>query len=283
MFSSSSISRWALHLLGLLGVLLVGIDHGRAQSAESQAEPKNNDPFVTYHTSLTKTADKVLAATAQRSIEAPRTDSSLPAVMTDASTIQANGLAGAISRVQQLRPTIEPILREERVPTELAAIVMVESGGQLNALSPKGARGIWQFMPDTARRYGLIVTPERDERLDIQRSTRAAARYLRDLHRQFGDWQLTFAAYNAGEDLVQRAIERNGTRDFSKLSSKRSIPLETRKYVPAVVDATKMFSNPNSPMASVRNVRPLWRVFADAGPGPKGEMERERYEWHADK
>jgi hypothetical protein len=63
----------------------------------------------------------------------------------------------AIKRVDQLRPIIEPILREESVPPELSAVVLVESGGSITALSPKGARGVWQFMPDTARRYGLVV------------------------------------------------------------------------------------------------------------------------------
>jgi len=91
---------------------------------------------------------------------------------------------------------------------------------------------MWQFMPDTARRYGLTVATDRDERLDIYKSTRAAARYLRELYAQFGDWSLVFAAYNAGEQTVQRAIDRSGTTDFSQLN--RLLPAETRSYVPAV-------------------------------------------------
>ena len=119
----------------------------------------------------------------------------------------------------------------------MAAIVLVESGGQSTALSAKGARGLWQFMPDTARRYGLIVTASLDERLDPYKSTRAAARYLRDLYTQFGDWPLALAAYNAGEDTVQRAIERTSTRDFSLIARMGILPLETRSYVPAVLNA----------------------------------------------
>lgn len=269
MFSTSSISKRALHALWLLGVLLLGIGRGWAQLVE-QRQPQNNEPFVTFHTSLNRTADKLLATPIQRSIETPRMDSRPPAAATNEPTIRSGPL-GAIDRVQQLRPIIEPILREERVPTELSAVALVESGGQPNALSPKGARGVWQFMPDTARRYGLIVTLERDERLDIQRSTRAAARYLRDLYGQFGDWQLAFAAYNAGGGLVQRAIDRSGSRDFSKLS--RSVPLETRKYVPAVVAATKMFSNPNRALAAIRGVGPVWNVYAEARPVNEDAMK----------
>jgi transglycosylase-like protein with SLT domain len=253
MFSNSSISKRALHALWLLGVLLLGIGRGRAQLVESQPLPRNDDPFVAYHASLTNTADKVLAAAVQRSIETPRTDSHPPAAATNEPTIRS-GPTGAINRVRQLRPIIEPILREERVPPELSAVVLVESGGQPNALSPKGARGVWQFMPDTARRYGLIVTLERDERLDIQRSTRAAARYLRDPFEQFGDWQLAFAAYNAGGDLVQRAIERNHSSNFVLLSSRGSLPLAT----PAGFElGTGVFINTAVPEETAAYFRPL--------------------------
>jgi hypothetical protein len=157
---------------------------------------------------------------------------SASALQADRQNIQISQIEKSVERLRALRPVLEPILQEEGVPLEVSSVVLVESGAVPTALSPKGARGVWQFMPDTARRYGLTVTTDRDERLDIYKSTRAAARYLRELHAQFGDWSLVFAAYNAGEQTVQRAVDRSGTTDFSQLN--RLLPAETRSYVPAV-------------------------------------------------
>jgi len=93
-------------------------------------------------------------------------------------------------------------------------------------------------MPDTARSYGLAVTADRDERIEAMKATRAAARYLRDLHQRFGDGRLAFAAYNAGEQAVERAVAKSGFQDFSLVE--RALPEETRKYVPAVLSAIEL-------------------------------------------
>ena len=127
------------------------------------------------------------------------------------------------------------ILTEERVPIELLAVALVESGFNPQALSPKGARGIWQLMPATAARYGLTVEPPNDHRTHPEHSTRAAARYLRDLYQQFGDWKLALAAYNTGEARVQRIINQTGIRDFDEMARRGLLPSETRNYVPAVL------------------------------------------------
>ncbi len=134
------------------------------------------------------------------------------------------------------------------VPTELLSVGWVESRFSPSALSPKGARGIWQLMPATARRYGLEVTPRRDDRTDLVHSTRAAARYLADLNRQFGDWLLALAAYNAGPQRVETAIGRAGSRNFWQL--RPWLPAETREYVPAVLAAM------SSPPASEPSAKP---------------------------
>ncbi len=145
------------------------------------------------------------------------------------------------------------ILAEEQVPIELLAVALVESGFNPLALSPKGARGIWQLMPATAQRYGLTVGPMNDHRTHPEHSTRAAARYLHDLYQQFGDWKLALAAYNWGEGKVQRVINRTGVRDFDELARRGLLPLETRKYVPAVLAVWGQLSD-NSAGSRLRKV-----------------------------
>lgn len=126
---------------------------------------------------------------------------------------------------------IQRVLRGEGLPETLIALAQVESGLNPLALSPKGARGIWQLMPDTARTFGLIVDSRRDDRIDPVKSTIAAARYLRLLHSEWGEWNLAFAAYNAGSGAVQRASA--GDRTWST-SLQQRLPAETRAYVPKV-------------------------------------------------
>jgi membrane-bound lytic murein transglycosylase D len=173
-------------------------------------------------------------------------------------------LKSAQSRLAALRPVIEPILREAGIPPQLAAVVLVESGGDPTALSPKGARGLWQLMPETARRYGLIVDNTEDDRLDIEKSTHVAARYLSDLYSEFGSWPLALAAYNTGEQNLRHAIDRSRSTDFNVLSSLRLLPLETRNYVPAVLAAATRLTNvravAQNPILWERNARTVFAV-----------------------
>ena len=153
-----------------------------------------------------------------------------------------------VARYGDYQNTLGRILVEERVPIELLAVALVESGFNPQALSPKGARGIWQLMPATAARYGLTVEPLNDHRTHPEHSTRAAARYLRDLYQQFGDWKLALAAYNWGEGKVQRVIAKTGLRNFDELARRGLLPLETRNYVPAVLAVWSELSGPTAKM-----------------------------------
>jgi hypothetical protein len=139
-------------------------------------------------------------------------------------------------RLQTLLPSIRPIFEEEGVPLDLILVGFVESGYRPDAVSRAQAAGIWQFMPETAQRFGLI-NEQGDFRTDVLRSTRAAARYLKVLLDEFQDWRLALAAYNAGEDRVEAAIRKARTRDFATIARLRLLPEETVQYVPAVLDA----------------------------------------------
>jgi hypothetical protein len=144
------------------------------------------------------------------------------------------------SRLASYRPMMTQIFREEGVPEWLISVGFVESTYNAGAHSPKAAHGIWQFIPGTGDRYGLRRTVWIDERGNPEKSTRAAARYLRDLHALFGDWQLALAAYNWGEGRVARIIRRTGIRDFWTMADRGLLPEETANYVPSVLAARRL-------------------------------------------
>lgn len=145
----------------------------------------------------------------------------------------------AAKRLAPFQSAFEGIFAAEGVPADLIWLGLVESGYDRYARSPKNAVGMWQFIPETAVRFGLAVRGE-DERTDPIKSARAAARYLRFLYGLFGDWKLALAAYNAGEERVSTAVRRAGSRDFWALSKRGLLPAETREYVPAVLAAQQL-------------------------------------------
>lgn len=131
-------------------------------------------------------------------------------------------------------PVFREAFRRHGVPEELTALCIVESAVSPKALSPAGALGVWQFMPETARRYGLRVDQWVDERMDITKATDAAARYLMNSYNMFGRWDLAVDAYNCGPGGIRRALvnSRNAT-DFWRLNE--FLPQETQGYFPALV------------------------------------------------
>ena len=141
-----------------------------------------------------------------------------------------------LQRSGRYRQMAEKIFKEERVPVDLIWLAQAESVWKPNALSRAAAKGIWQFIPSTGTRYGLAQSTWIDERSQPEKSTRAAARYLRWLHDHFaGDWLLAMAAYNSGENRVDGAIARCGYADFWELYKRGLLPQETRNYVPAIL------------------------------------------------
>src|SRR5213594_3782496 len=150
-----------------------------------------------------------------------------------------------VHRSSRYLTMIREVLRARGLPEDLAFTAMIESGFKPDAVSRVGAKGMWQFMAGTARRYGLRVDRWVDERLDPEKSTIAAAAYLSDLYNQFGSWALAQAAYNAGEVKVMRAIQKTGSRDFWTLAQSRHLRRETREFVPAIQAATIIGRDPD--------------------------------------
>lgn len=150
-----------------------------------------------------------------------------------------------LDRGQRYRGIIQRILRKEGVPVDLYYLAMIESGFELKARSSMGAVGPWQFIRSTGRAYGLRTSGRVDERKDLRKSTRAAAKFLKTLHGQFGSWYLAMAAYNAGGGRIRQSIRKGRTRDFWELVRKRVLPRETMAYIPKYIAARYIGEHPH--------------------------------------
>ena len=137
-------------------------------------------------------------------------------------------LESYIENGKNVIPLIYAILIKHNLPPELLAVPIIESHYRIMAKSPKGALGLWQLMPETARSFGLKVNKEVDERLDPVKSTLAAVQYLKKLYSVFGDWQLVLASYNAGHNKVITKVSYHGN-SFSNI--KNFLPKQTKEYV----------------------------------------------------
>ena len=173
----------------------------------------------------------------------------LPQVENKVIDREISWFANHLSYLDRAQTRAEPFLysivrhiEKQKVPGELALLPIVESAFQPHAISPANAAGIWQFIPETGKRFGLKKNHSYDGRRDVYASTRAAIKYLKRLHDKFGDWLLAIAAYNCGEGAVAKAIQKNVSRhkptDFWSLD----LPEETRAYVPRLIAVSRVFA-----------------------------------------
>jgi membrane-bound lytic murein transglycosylase D len=150
----------------------------------------------------------------------------------------------ALGRSQAYEEMMKKILREKNLPEELFYLALIESGFNPHAFSRAKASGIWQFVGKTAKRFGLKVDKWVDERRDPEKSTYAAAAYLKSLYGMFNNWDLAAASYNAGEGKVLRAMKRANSQDFWEISQHRYLRKETKEYVPMFLAAVAIASEP---------------------------------------
>src|SRR6202453_2370553 len=230
--------------------IVEGVNHLDLGDLPSDSEAQKSEPAPIDETNgITPSAEPGVKAKAQAEIKSTHSD--LPLMMTDQvagyisyfSTRGRGTFERAFARSGRYHDMMVRVLKEEGVPQDLIYLAQAESGFQPTAVSRAGARGIWQFMGSRAKGYGLQRSPWVDDRQDPEKSTRAAARHLRDLYGQFGDWYLAMAAYNSGPGTVQAAVKRTGYADFWELYRRNVLPKETRNYVPIILAVTLMTKN----------------------------------------
>ena len=169
-----------------------------------------------------------------------------------------------LERALELRgrygPLISRALAEHGMPQDLVYLAMIESGFDPRAYSRSHASGIWQFVPETGRRYGLEINRAIDERRDPARSTAAALGYLSDLHERFGSWYLAAAAYNTGENRVGRVMREEKGREHGTDAEFYEIfhrlPAQTRDYVPVMIAAARIGKDPAAHGFAVEPLKP---------------------------
>jgi membrane-bound lytic murein transglycosylase D len=151
-----------------------------------------------------------------------------------------------MSRSSRYIPMMAPLLEASGLPRDTVYLAMIESGFSPEAFSWARAAGPWQFISSTGRRFGLRQDFWVDERRDPLKATRAAGRYLRELHDALGTWYLAWAGYNAGGEKLRRLVERRGTDDFWELSEGRGLAKETKHYVPKLIACALVAKHPKA-------------------------------------
>jgi membrane-bound lytic murein transglycosylase D len=151
---------------------------------------------------------------------------------------------GGLIRSGRYLPLMKKIFRDQGLPEDLVYTALIESSFKSTAYSRARAKGFWQFIAGTAKRYDLQMNWWVDERSDFERSTYAATQYLSDLYAMFGDWYLALAGYNAGENKIAYGLRQSGSTNFWQLARTRYIRQETKNYVPAILAAMIIAKDP---------------------------------------
>ena len=172
-----------------------------------------------------------------------------------------------MARGARYLPQLRQLVADAGLPPGLALLPAVESGFEPRARGKFGELGLWQLRPATARRFGLVVDAERDDRADPAQETRAAARYLGYLHRRYRDWPLALAAYNAGEGRIDRALARQPHATFWELSASGHLPRKSRDYVPRFLALVRLDERVRA--CAPRPATEQLRVAAAAPPSPR--------------
>ena len=233
--------------------------------AEKKYEPASIDELLQIATFSTGTADAETTAMVKYDLARTPHDIDIPQnnrVLSAVELLQGrlrDYVQESLDRGAKYLPMILSVFSAEGLPLDLAFIPIIESGFKTNALSRASAKGPWQFMAPTAKDHGLKTDWFIDERSDIEKSTVAAAKYLKTLSKLFdGDWHLVLAAYNGGQGRVQRAMNRARIDNFWDLSAtQKFLPKETREYVPLILAAMVIGRNPVQYGFQLPNVEPL--------------------------
>lgn len=201
--------------------LLIGCQMHPSQQVKGTSLEKNDASYISVQTKSVF-LEPILEHTASMN----------PAVQREVESFQSqrHHINNILQKSKSYKQTIIPLLRENGVPEDLIYVVFIESGFNGDAVSPKNAVGYWQFIESTGRFYGLTINESLDERKNLQASTLAAIKYFKNLYNLFKSWELSLAAYNAGENRIKKTIWKTQQRNFLEISKK--LPKETARYVP---------------------------------------------------
>lgn len=240
-----------------------GLEVAALENGDSLAAQKYDPAPIESFTELTFPVDPKIKQRAAEELKKVRFD--LPLVTNEhvegiLTYFQGSGrkfVTSVLERMGLYEDMILETLRKENLPQDLIYVAAAESAFNPFALSRKGAKGMWQFMPFRGKEYGLRRDRWVDEREDPVKSTLAAARHLKDLYLMFGDWYLAMAAYNCGPGNVRKAIERTGYADFWKLHELKALPNETMNYIPIILATALVSKDPQAYGFDVERRAPL--------------------------